>query len=269
MSSLNKLEELMNFGFSEEVCRKALQNNPNGSIEQLVDQIITLSELLAGSGEESSNTTTTINTTTTNSNNTCCSSLGNSLVVDNNNIPSAVTTTTTTSTTTIPSSNNVLLNQKFNEYLNKVFPKMTQQQYKMVFVVRNDLDMRKGKIAAQCCHAAVGLYRNILYENVDYYQYIYSQYLPTTSEQQQELSSSIITLGDIQQWKQYLHDWETTAEAKICLRADSEKEFEGLIRNCLKEKLNCYLVVDAGRTQIEAGSKVSVVVVVGFKRIEF
>ncbi|KAG2373782.1 hypothetical protein C9374_011871 [Naegleria lovaniensis] len=153
-------------------------------------------------------------------------------------------------TSSVNSNNTNLLNQKFNDYLNKVFPKT--QQYKMVFVVRNDLDMRKGKIAAQCCHAAVGLYRNILYENIDYYKYVHSQ-CPNTISGNDVLP--LITLDDIQQWKQYLHSWETTAEAKICLRADSEKEFEGLIQNCLKEKLNCYLVVDAGRTQIEAGSK--------------
>jgi len=31
-------------------------------------------------------------------------------------------------------------------------------KYKMILVVRNDLKMGKGKIAAQCCHAAVGAY---------------------------------------------------------------------------------------------------------------
>ncbi|EFC46138.1 predicted protein [Naegleria gruberi] len=101
----------------------------------------------------------------------------------------------------------------------KSFP--TSKAYKMVFVVRNDLNMGKGKIAAQCCHAA-----------------------PTQ-----------ITNQDMQQWKQYLHDWEVTAEAKICLKADSDKELDNLFQKCLQQRLNCYLVVDAGRTQIEAGSK--------------
>ena len=30
---------------------------------------------------------------------------------------------------------------------------------KQVMVVRTDLKMRKGKIAAQCCHGAVGAYK--------------------------------------------------------------------------------------------------------------
>lgn len=32
-------------------------------------------------------------------------------------------------------------------------------EYKMMLVVRNDLKMGKGKIAAQCGHAAVGAYQ--------------------------------------------------------------------------------------------------------------
>ena len=34
-------------------------------------------------------------------------------------------------------------------------PEPKQEDYKMVFCVRNDLKMGKGKIAAQCGHAAV------------------------------------------------------------------------------------------------------------------
>ena len=32
-------------------------------------------------------------------------------------------------------------------------------ELKMVLCVRTDLKMKKGKIAAQCCHAAVGAYK--------------------------------------------------------------------------------------------------------------
>lgn len=35
--------------------------------------------------------------------------------------------------------------------------------FKMVLVVRNDLKMGKGKIAAQCSHATLGLYKKVLY----------------------------------------------------------------------------------------------------------
>ncbi|KZV42925.1 peptidyl-tRNA hydrolase 2, mitochondrial [Dorcoceras hygrometricum] len=35
------------------------------------------------------------------------------------------------------------------------------EDFKMVLVVRNDLKMGKGKIAAQCSHATLGLYRKL------------------------------------------------------------------------------------------------------------
>ncbi|KAD6796579.1 hypothetical protein E3N88_07475 [Mikania micrantha] len=37
------------------------------------------------------------------------------------------------------------------------------EDFKMVLVVRNDLKMGKGKIAAQCSHATLGLYKKILH----------------------------------------------------------------------------------------------------------
>ncbi|KAL9649113.1 hypothetical protein ABK040_008490 [Willaertia magna] len=99
------------------------------------------------------------------------------------------------------------------------------QQYKMVLVVRNDLGMGKGKIAAQCCHAAVGLYRNaMLYSN----------------------NST---------WKNNIVNWEETAEAKICLKVESEQELVTLYEKSKQQGLNAYLVIDAGRTQIEPNSK--------------
>ena len=201
------LPQLLQFGFSEPICKQVLQNNPNGTLEQLIDQIVTAQEQPEN-----------ITPTTSVSNNT-----------NNNHVQS--------------------LNQKYQEYLMKSFP--TTKAYKMVFVVRNDLNMGKGKIAAQCCHAAVGLYRNILYENTSYFTH--SQILLNTNSTEQPIEP--ISQKDIKEWKQYLHDWETTAEAKICLKTDSDKELDVLFQKCLQQRLNCYLVVDAGRTQIEAGSK--------------
>ncbi|XP_078681217.1 peptidyl-tRNA hydrolase 2, mitochondrial-like isoform X2 [Branchiostoma floridae x Branchiostoma belcheri] len=40
-------------------------------------------------------------------------------------------------------------------------------EYKMVFVVRQDLKMGKGKVAAQCSHAAVSLYKKMSRSNPD------------------------------------------------------------------------------------------------------
>ncbi|KAG0282670.1 hypothetical protein BGZ98_006664, partial [Dissophora globulifera] len=37
-----------------------------------------------------------------------------------------------------------------------------QEEYKMVLVVRSDLGMGKGKAAAQCCHATLANYKELL-----------------------------------------------------------------------------------------------------------
>lgn len=37
-----------------------------------------------------------------------------------------------------------------------------EEEYKMVLVVRTDLQMTKGKIAAQCCHAAVAVVSELI-----------------------------------------------------------------------------------------------------------
>lgn len=89
----------------------------------------------------------------------------------------------------------------------------------MVLVVRNDLKMGKGKIGAQCGHATLGAYQSIVKKN-----------------------------------KPVLRRWESSGCAKICLRVDTEKDLMNLRKGANLRGLNYYLVHDAGRTQIAAGS---------------
>lgn len=91
--------------------------------------------------------------------------------------------------------------------------------YKMVLVVRNDLKMGKGKIGAQCGHASVGAYQTIMKKN-----------------------------------KAILRRWENSGCAKICVKVESEAELMNIRKVANVRGLNFYLVHDAGRTQIAAGS---------------
>lgn len=91
--------------------------------------------------------------------------------------------------------------------------------YKMVLVVRNDLKMGKGKIGAQCGHAAVGAYQKAMERN------------PAS-----------------------VRRWEDSGCAKICVRVESEAELMNVRKAANIHGLNYYLVHDAGRTQIAAGS---------------
>nr|AAD19814.1 hypothetical 23.1kd-like protein [Drosophila melanogaster] len=91
---------------------------------------------------------------------------------------------------------------------------------KMVLVVRNDLKMGKGKIAAQCGHGAVGAYQRAVVRT-----------------------------------PRLLRSWENCGCAKIAVRVESEAELMAIKKEAERQQLNTCLIRDAGRTQIEANSK--------------
>ena len=97
---------------------------------------------------------------------------------------------------------------------------MSHAPYKMVFCVNQELSMGKGKIAAQCCHAAVGCYKRAL-----------------------------------KQCPGGVAAWERTGCAKIALKCPTEADLEDIAVRALAKEIPCYLVEDAGRTQIAAGSR--------------
>jgi PTH2 family peptidyl-tRNA hydrolase len=96
---------------------------------------------------------------------------------------------------------------------------------KMVLVVRNDLKMTKGKAAAQCCHACLGAYER-----------------------------AKVALPSV------VKSWSAEGQPKITLKVDSEEELVQVYSKARAAKLPCYLVQDAGRTQIAAGSKTVVAI---------
>ncbi|CCA70080.1 related to exostosin-like 3 [Serendipita indica DSM 11827] len=91
---------------------------------------------------------------------------------------------------------------------------------KMVLVVRTDLGMTKGKIAAQCGHATLACYKTIQKAN-----------------------------------PKLLRHWEWTGQAKIALQIKSEEDILLLQATAQSLNLVARVIQDAGRTQIEAGSR--------------
>ncbi|KAK9234181.1 peptidyl-tRNA hydrolase PTH2-domain-containing protein [Lipomyces kononenkoae] len=92
-------------------------------------------------------------------------------------------------------------------------------EHKMILVVRTDLQMTKGKAAAQCCHATLGCYKKAI------------KHFPTV-----------------------VKIWERSGQPKITVQAKGEDSL--LIMQAQAQSLgitHC-LVRDAGRTQIAAGS---------------
>ncbi|WP_295722475.1 peptidyl-tRNA hydrolase Pth2 [uncultured Methanobrevibacter sp.] len=83
---------------------------------------------------------------------------------------------------------------------------------KQVIIVRTDLKMKKGKIAAQCCHGAIGAYKK----------------------------------SD----KEKIRKWENESCAKIVLKVDNLEDLLELKEIAKRNNIANCLVTDAGRTQI-------------------
>ena len=94
---------------------------------------------------------------------------------------------------------------------------------KMVFLVRQDLKMGAGKIAAQVAHAAIGLYDDI-FEGDNIYQ------------------------------KNALDYWFNLGQKKVVLKADNLNIILEVVKKCKELKLQYCMITDAGHTQIPAGS---------------
>ncbi|NXE82264.1 PTH2 hydrolase, partial [Cochlearius cochlearius] len=93
-------------------------------------------------------------------------------------------------------------------------------EFKMVLVVRNDLKMGKGKVAAQCSHAAVSAYKQVQRRNPE-----------------------------------LLKQWEYCGQPKVVLRAPDEETLMQLLAEAKHLGLTVSLIQDAGRTQIAPGSQ--------------
>lgn len=92
-------------------------------------------------------------------------------------------------------------------------------ELKMICVVRTDLKMSSGKIAAQCVHAALGATRKV-----------------------ERLNPNLLSV------------WVNSGEKVVCLQVDSRHTLEELHQTALAATLPTYIVYDAGRTEVEAGS---------------
>ncbi len=97
------------------------------------------------------------------------------------------------------------------------------EEYKQVIVVRTDLKMSKGKLAAQAAHAAV----SALLEALKYK-------------------------------REWVEKWIEQGQKKVVLRVESEKELIDIYEKARRKNLPVSLIIDAGRTELEPGTKTCV-----------
>ncbi|KAJ9246266.1 hypothetical protein DTO207G8_9127 [Paecilomyces variotii] len=96
------------------------------------------------------------------------------------------------------------------------------EEVKLVLVVRTDLGMTKGKIAAQCGHATLACYKYYLSKSPN---------------------------------SPILRRWERGGQAKVALQVKSEEDILLLQAQALSLGLCARVIQDAGRTQIASGSR--------------
>ncbi|MFX1259503.1 MAG: peptidyl-tRNA hydrolase Pth2 [Promethearchaeota archaeon] len=90
---------------------------------------------------------------------------------------------------------------------------------KQVILIRKDLNMSTGKISAQACHASVS-------------------------------ASDLVRVKNKKVWKQ----WKNLGQKKVVLRVNSMEEMKSIYMKVLKNKIPCFLVNDAGLTQLPPGT---------------
>ncbi|KAI0884748.1 PTH2-domain-containing protein [Annulohypoxylon maeteangense] len=101
------------------------------------------------------------------------------------------------------------------------------EECKLVLVVRTDLGMTKGKIAAQCSHATLACYKTLTKA---------ATRNPTSPE------------------AKLLQRWERRGQAKIAVQVKSEDELLELMGKARSLGITAEVIQDAGRTQIDPGS---------------
>ena len=99
------------------------------------------------------------------------------------------------------------------------------KEFKQAIVLRSDLGMGKGKMVAQGSHASLLAYESAQCEHSD-----------------------------------WAKTWSESGCKKIALKVGSEKELASLFMAAKKAKLPASLVVDAGHTQVEPGTKTAVAI---------
>jgi len=90
---------------------------------------------------------------------------------------------------------------------------------KQVIVLRADLNMSKGKLCAQACHACLASYLEALKKD-----------------------------------KEVVNEWLKEGQKKIILKVDSLKELLNLYEKAKQKGLPCAVIRDAGLTELEPGT---------------
>ncbi|MGC9210099.1 MAG: peptidyl-tRNA hydrolase Pth2 [Acidilobus sp.] len=101
-------------------------------------------------------------------------------------------------------------------------------EIKQAIVVRRDLNMGRGKAAAQAAHAAC--------------------------------EALVKALKEGGRWREWAEEWLAQGQKKVVLRVDSREELEDIYRKAVELGLPSAIIEDAGLTQLPPGTVTAVAV---------
>ena len=112
--------------------------------------------------------------------------------------------------------------------------------FKQVIVMRTDLNMRKGKMAVQAAHAAIGsVFEQDIFPSMErYFPVLFRSCLPDRKRKEKE-----------EFWY-----WYENGMPKICVGIPNETLLQEIIVNAKAVGLRVTLVHDAGLTELEPGT---------------
>ena len=108
-------------------------------------------------------------------------------------------------------------------------------QSKMMIVMRRDLKMRKGKIAAQAGHACIDAVLKALYKEGRMNDF--------------EMTADGMTLKNTAKPDTPLSDWFAYGCAKVCVYVDSEEALLGIAQKAEERGMIASVITDAGMTE--------------------
>ena len=115
---------------------------------------------------------------------------------------------------------------------------MSEKNTKQVIVIRKDLNMRKGKIAAQAAHASLKVILDLLdFAEVEGYENLRGEALGATQ------GALVVEDGSA------LDVWINGPFTKICVYVNSERELLDVVFRAREAGLLTSLIEDSGRTE--------------------
>lgn len=125
---------------------------------------------------------------------------------------------------------------------------------KQVLIVRKDLNMRKGKIAAQAAHASMKVFFD-------------RKTLKASMPNDVSHQTRLLDMEMVIPLTPSMYAWVTGNFAKICVSVDSEQELLDVYKKAQEAGLVCSLVTDSGLTEFH-GVPTNTVVAIGPDRSE-